>query len=349
MIVDQSVLNGVMFVEIALLMLAVVVFFSHGLWLFLNQRRVLALTETARESLARLVNRGTINVEDIALLRQLRQDVQETVFIEVSRNLTGVGKERLRFVAREVLLLDRARKLCSNRRWTRRLRGARVLSRMDVADPVVETLLADPNPAVRAQAAEWAAAQPSQPIIATMLTMLADPATQARFAVQDALLRMGGIVAEPLAAFLETHSGPPAESGLRVAEALATTAFRPAALRLSASDEAGVRAAAANLLGAIGDAPSAERLIELLRDPDSHVRAAAARGLGRMQHWQAASQLAEGLRDSAWHVRRDAGLALRSIGAPGALFLRRALQSDDRFAADMAQLVLDLPEAAAAG
>jgi len=76
---------------------------------------------------------------------------------------------------------------------------------------------------------------------------------------------------------------------------------------------------------------------------------AAARGLGRMQHWQAASQLAEGLRDSAWHVRRDAGLALRSIGAPGALFLRRSLNSDDRFAADMAQLVLDLPEAAAAG
>ena len=192
-------------------------------------------------------------------------------------------------------------------------------------------------------------AAPSQPIIATMLTMLADPATQARFAVQDALLRMGGIVAEPLAAFLETHSGPPAEAGLRVAEAHAATAFQPAALRLSASDDAGVRIAATNLLGAIGDAPSAQRLTELLKDADSRVRAAAARGLGRMQHWQAASQLAEGLRDGAWHVRRDAGLALRSIGAPGALFLRRALNSDDRFAADMAQLVLDLPEAAAAG
>src|SRR6266576_2126528 len=127
-----------MFVEIALLVLAVLVFFSHGLWLFLNQRRVQLLTEMARESLARLVNRGTINVVDIALLRQLRHDVQETVFLEVSRNLTGTGKERLRFVAREVSLLDRARKLCESRRWTRRLRGARVLSRMDVADPVVE-------------------------------------------------------------------------------------------------------------------------------------------------------------------------------------------------------------------
>jgi HEAT repeat protein len=182
-----------------------------------------------------------------------------------------------------------------------------------------------------------------------MLTMLADPATQARFAVQDALLRMGGIVAEPLAAFLETQSGLPAESGLRVAESLASTGFRPAALRHSGSEDAGVRIAATKLLGAIGDAPSAERLTELLKDPDSRVRAAAAQGLGRIQHWQAASQLAEGLRDSAWHVRREAGLALRSIGAPGALFLRRALKGDDAFAADMAQLVLDLPAAAAAG
>lgn len=338
-----------MLVEIALLVLAVVVFFSHGLWLFLNHRRVRLLTESSRESLARLVNRGTINVEDIALLRALRQDVQETVFLEVSRNLTGAGKERLRFVAREVSLLDRAKKLCESGRWTRRLRGARVLSRMDVADPIVEKLLADPNPAVRAQAAEWAAVQPSDRIIATMLDMLADPATQARFAVQDALLRMGGIVADPLAAFLETHSGSPAESGLRVAEALAAIQFRPAALRHSASDDAGVRIAATNLLGAIGDAPSAERLTELLKDQDSHVRAAAAHGLGRMQHWQAASQLAECLRDAVWQVRRQAALALRSIGAPGVLFLRRALNSDDRFAADMAQLVLDLPEAAAAG
>jgi HEAT repeats len=346
--VNEHLLNGVMFVEIALLVLAVAVFFTHGLWLFLNHRRVLRLTETARESLARLVTRGTINVEDIELLRQLRHDVQVTVFLETSRNLTGSGKERLRFVAHEVSLLDRARKLCESRLWTRRLRGARLLSRMDVADPIVVKLLADPNAAVRAQAAEWAAAQPSTAIISTMLTMLADPATQARFAVQDALLRMGTLIAEPLAAFLETHTGQPAESGMRVAGAIGGAAFLPAANRFSADEDVAVRVAATNLLGAIGDGSSAERLTVLLRDQDSRVRTAAAHGLGRMRHWQSGSQLAECLRDSAWQVRREAGLALRAIGAPGALLLRRALKGDDRFASDMAQQVLDLPEAAAA-
>jgi len=345
-VVNEAVLDVVMLVEIALLGLAAGVYFSHGLWLFVTQKRTLEEMTAARGSLARLLTRGTINLEEIEALRRMRRGVQAAAFLEISRTQTGTGKDKLRFVAAEVALLDRARKLCESRVWTRRLRGARLLAGMDVADPIVEKLFSDPHPAVRAQAAEWAATRPSPTVITAMLKMLADPATQARFAVQDALLRMGDIIAEPLAAFLEAHSGAPAEAGLRVAGALAENRFLPAALRLSATDEAGVRVAAANLLGGIGSAASAERLTELLKDSDSRVKAAAANGLGRMQHWPAASQLAESLRDSTWHVRRDAALALRAIGAPGTLFLRRALKGDDAFAADMAQQILDLPATA---
>lgn len=347
--ISKQLLNIVMLVEIGLLALAVGVFFAHGFWLLLNQRRSRRLTDGARESLAHLVTRGTVNVDDIDALRQLPHDVQVIAFLEMSRNVTGAGKERLSFVARQVGLVDRAQKLCASRRWTRRLRGTRILSRLDVVDPLVQQLLSDPHPAVRAQAAEWAAAQPSVTVISAMLALLADPATQARFAVQDALLRMGGIVAGPLAMFLETHTGRAAEAGLRVAESLAEPSFGPAALRLSRVDDVGVRVAAAKLLGAVGGAAAAERLMELLDDADSGVKAAAAQSLGRMQHWQAAALLAYRLRDSAWKVRRAAGLALRSIGAPGVLFLRRTLKEDDAFAADMAQQVLDLPAAAASG
>ncbi len=335
-----------MFIEIGLLVLAVVVFFTHGVWLFVTQKKFLRDMTAARDSLTHLLTHGAINIEEIEALRRVPKDAQVAAFLEASRNLTGTGKERLRFVAREISLLDRARKLCESGRWTRRLRGARLLARMDVADPLIEKLLADPNPAVRAQAAEWAATQPAPGIISIMLTMLADPATQARFAVQDALLRMGSTIADSLASFLETHSGLPVESGLRVAESLAEPRFLAAALRHSSSEEVGVRTAAANLLGAIGGAESAARLTDLLKDPESLVRAAAAHGLGRMQHWPAASQLAECLQDSTWRVRRDAGLALRALGAPGALFLRRAIKGNDPFAADMSQQVLDLPAAA---
>jgi hypothetical protein len=230
-VVNRNLLDLVMWVEIGLLVLAVVVFFTHGVWLFISQKRFLRDMSAARDSLAHLLTRGTINIEEIEALRRVPRDPQVAAFLEASRNLTGAGKERLRFVAREISLLDRARRLCESRLWTRRLRGARLLARMDVADPLIEKLLADPNPAVRAQAAEWAATQPAPSIISIMLTMLADPATQARFAVQDALLRMGSTIAEPLASFLETHSGLPAESGLRVSESLAEPRFLPAGLR----------------------------------------------------------------------------------------------------------------------
>jgi hypothetical protein len=348
-VVNHGFLDGVMIVEIALLALAVAVYFSHGLWLFFTQRRLTMLIEQGRAAMARVLTRSSVDVADVKILRSLPQRVQVEVFLEISLSLSGTGKERLRFVAREVSLLERARKLCESRRWTRRLRGARLLSRMDVTDPIVDKMLADPHPAVRAQAAEWAATHPSPAVVARMLEMLADPATQARFAVQDALLRMGPVVTEPLEKFLETRSGAPAASGLRIAESVAEARFRPAALRLSANDDALVRIEAARLLGAIGGAPSAERLIALLNDTDSKVRAAAAHGIGRMQYWEGASRLAESLCDKTWRVRREAALALRAIGAPGALFLRRALKGEDRFASDMAQQILDLPEAAAGG
>jgi len=345
--VSQGLLNIVMLIEVGLLALAVAVFFLHGLWLHVTARRRAKLSNTATEALTRLVNRGFVYVEDIERLKRLPNEIRAVAFLDTARSLTGTGKDRLRTVAQQVGLTDLARALCRHRRWTRRLRGARILSGLDVADPLVLKLLADRHPAVRAQAAEWAAAQPSVEVISAMLELLADPATQARFAVQNALLRMGIVIADPLAAFLETHSDRAAEAGLRVAESVAGPVFLRSALRLSRVEDVGVREAAAKLLGAIAGEEAASRLTEMLLDDDSHVRAAAAGALGRMHHWQAGSQLAERLGDERWRVRREAGLALRAIGAPGTLLLRRALKGNDRFAADMAQQVLDLPEAAA--
>ena len=345
--VSENLLNVVMLVEVGLLAIAVVVFFAHGVWLFFNEKRLSRQTKIARESLAHLVTRGSVNVEQLAALAALPPVVKVIAFLEISHNLSGAGKERLRFVASRVGVIDRARFLCQSRRWQRRLRGARILSQLDVADSLVQKLLADPHPAVRAQAAEWASSQPSEEVIAAMLMLLADPATQARFAVQNALLRMGSVIVGQLKTFLETHSGRAAEAGLRVAESIADVSFEPAALRFAQSDDTKTRVAAASLLGAIATESAAARLMAMLADNEAPVRAAATEALGRMQHWQAASLIADRLRDRTWRVRRAAGLALRAIGAPGVLFLRRALKGDDRFAADMSQQVLDLPEAAA--
>ena len=345
--VSQSVLDIIMLVEVGLLAVSAAVYFVHGVRLRITGKRTQRLSEGARDALSRILMRATVSMRDVEFLNSLPLEVKTVAFLEISRNLSGAGKERLRFAAQRVGLVDRARSLCRNRRWTRRLRGARILSRLDVSDPLVETLLSDRHPAVRAQAAEWAAAHPSPHTVAAMLELLADPATQARFAVQITLLRMGNVIAEPLAFFLDTHTGRAAEAGLRVAESIAEPRFLEAALRFSGDERVGIREAAARLLGAIGGAEAAGRLTQLLGDDDARVRAAAASALGRMHYWQAGTLLAECLRDSRWRVRREAGLALRALGAPGTLLLRRAVKGDDRFAADMAEQVLELPEAAA--
>jgi hypothetical protein len=335
-----------MVAEVGLLLLSLMFYFAHGIALFFHRRREARLVDEARQRLALLLTRSAVDPEDMLTLRKLPRRVQTAVFLELSQSITGTGKDKLRFVAGEISLLNSARTLCRSRLWGRRLRGARILARMDIADPLVEELLRDPHPAVRAQAAEWAAAHPSAAVVAEMLYMLADPSTLARFAVQDALLRMGPVVIDPLVEFLATHSGAPAARGLRVAETVASPRFLSAGIRLSSGNDPAVRVNAANLLGAIADVSAASRLISMLSDTEPEVRAAAARGLSRMRHWQAAASLAAGLRDSAWVVRRDSALALRAIGAPGILLLRQALRGDDSFAADMAQLTLDLPSAA---
>ena len=46
-----------------------------------------------------------------------------------------------------------------------------------------------------------------------------------------------------------------------------------------------------------------------------------------------------------WKVRHAAALALRTIGAPGVLHLRRARSAGSTERSEIASLVLDLPEA----
>lgn len=89
--VNRNLLDLVMVIEIALLVLAVG-FFAHGVWLFITQKQFLRDMTAARDSLARLLTRGTINIEEIDALRRVPRDAQVAAFLEASRNLAGAGK-----------------------------------------------------------------------------------------------------------------------------------------------------------------------------------------------------------------------------------------------------------------
>lgn len=261
----------------------------------------------------------------------------------LARTSGGAQRERLTAVAEGAGLVRCAEGWCASRLWWRRLRGARVLSFVSAGEAVVPALLDDPHPEVRAQAAAWAADWPRPGVIERLLDMLGDPENLCRFTVKDSLLRLGRPAVEPLGRRLGALDGLALQEALTVAAGLAEPRLLEPVLVACDHPRGEVRALAMNVAGRIGGPAAVDRALALLDDPVPDARAAAAHALGHLGHWPAGAALAERLRDPAWDVRRAAGVALRQMGAPGTLLLRRGLTDADRFAADMARQILDVP------
>jgi hypothetical protein len=316
---------------------------GHGIWLTLATRYTRARHAAGRAALAGLVAGGRLRDEERARIAALPHYVQERLFLELSANFGGEVRDSLRELGTEVGAVRRAERRTRSALWWRRLRGVRLLGALGASEELVLARLYDRHPAVRASVAEWAGEHPSPEVLRSLLELLSSSGTLYRFAMQDALLRVGQAAAGPLAEYLSAHSGAVVLPALQVAAILAHPTLAEPARQLCRDPDPRVRARAAELLGAVGGEEGTAALCTLLDDPQPAPRAAAAHALGRLRHWPAASAVAPLLRDRAWDVRRAAGLALRELGSPGLLFLRRYQSDPDRFAADMATLVLDLP------
>jgi HEAT repeat protein len=121
---------------------------------------------------------------------------------------------------------------------------------------------------------------------------------------------------------------------VRAAAAEALGAFGDAgaagALRKALADKSAlVRAAAAGAIGQLGDRTCVPAAIAALDDGDEAVREAAAAALGRLGDPSAAGALAKALDGSDWRLRRAAAQGLGAFGdANTAAALRKALATD---------------------
>ncbi len=342
--ISDSLLTWVLVAEAALLGLAVPLLIGLHLsrWWYLHWSTPLVVRGEAL--LMAIAEDRSVPETNREWLLSLPRRVQTKLFVHVGRSLEGAGRARLNALARGMGLVAHAETRCRSRLWWRRLHGARLLSLVGGGEAAVPRLLRDRHREVRAQAAEWAVTHPDPPVIAELLDLLSDPWGLCRFSAQDSLERLGRVVEGPLVQYLST--GRATEGALQVAASIPGPRLRSPAVALVHDSPTHIRALAATLLAALGDREDVALLIALLDDPAAVVRAAATQGLGRLGHWPASPKVSALLRDPAWAVRREAALALRAMGAPGTLLLRRALSSDDRFAADMAKQVLGLPGAA---
>lgn len=293
-------------------------------------------------------------LRDVALGRASAQDVaarfsalplreQISLLEQVAPPLGARERHRVSGVADRAGLRARADGWCSGRRWWRRLHGLRVLALIGEAAGAARALLGDPSPDVRAEAALLVAPSATAGDLDELLTMLEDEEPLCRRAAKEALLRAGGVTVEPLAARLPLMEGRSLLDGLDVAASLAGPRLVEPVMQLLGDSDPAVRAGALEVVGRSGGAAAIEWALRLLSDPAPRVRATAARILGRLGYWEATRQLRSLMRDSSWEVRRAAAVALKALGPPGTLTLRRALEDDDRFAADMARQILAIP------
>jgi len=113
-------------------------------------------------------------------------------------------------------------------------------------------------------------------------------------------------------------------------------------VRFAASPDKELRIRAARTLGRLLVPASRRTLSALAADPAWEVQAQAIRSLGSLQDWRTLPILVKGLFSPHWHVRYNAGYALAAFGLIGILQLQEvSRQKEDRFAADMAAMVLD--------
>lgn len=344
---EYTLLKWVLLVEGIVLAASLFAIFGHGAWMRWYDRTNAVDLERGRTALAGLAVKPRITDADRRLLGELPRRLQVRLFTELVPSVGGAQRKYMTALAREIGLVAAAERLCRSRSWWKRLRGVRLLTALGAGEETVPGLFRDRHPAVRAEAVEWAGEHPTPEVIERLVDLLPTPEAVGSYVLRDSLLRIGPAILPLLAKYLETHSGREAEPALDVAAGLPDARLGPAALRLCRDARPRVRTRAASLAGAIGGDEAVTVLGEMLEDPEPSVRAAAAAALGRLGHWPSATAVARQLRDPAWIVRSQSALALRRLGGPGQLLLRRALADPDRFAADIARQVLDMPETTA--
>lgn len=194
-------------------------------------------------------------------------------------------------------------------------------------------LLGDPDPRVRASAAEGVARCPApevEPRIGGALEREAD--LEVRRALITALGSLGGEAAAARLSLVAADAGADPAMRFAAVKALgrsgASAALAPL-LGVLATGDTPLRVAALEALGELGDARGGEALARSMDEPEREVRRAAAGALQRVASPAASERLGEALGDPDWQVRLAAARVLGRLGSPaGDDALRRAREAD---------------------
>jgi len=246
--------------------------------------------------------------------------------------LRGADRAALVELLRRRGIVDRARERTRSLLARRRLRAVEQLGALGVAEAVPELVarLEDSDAEVRRAAVRALGRTTSPAAVPALLALLDAPRrTESAHYITLALLRIGPGAAEKLIRALDTHGPRGRAAAAKVLGWLGETSAVVALTRALDDDEDDVRAAAVDALGRIGLPTAAPRMRELLAPGGSaSVRLAATVALGRLGD-PASTEVLSALLDEEpsehrHRLARAAATSLAHLGGRGHQALRDA-------------------------
>lgn len=292
---------------------------------------------------------GEIIARKLLPRRIPRQWARDRLFheaiIDYRRLLSGDEGEFVDSLIRSIGILPYLEKL-TRRGWWRAARLSAIGSYVELAGtgeiPYLRQLLGDRNDFVRSHAAHGLGRLgdlASIPLILDLCTRVR-PWEAAR--LTDALSLFGSEAVRPICRWILVNWHHPEGTEHAVAHAARVLGLigdpeaETTLIELLECDNKEWRIAAASALGRIASDTSRVALVGALRDESWEVRARSVRALANLADGSLAPIVAGLLSDSQWWVRQNAAETLGDL--PGGVGeLTRALDSDDRFAADAAR------------
>jgi hypothetical protein len=280
---------------------------------------------------------------DFASKHRLRPRVLTNLLVSYRETLAGRALEPLKVIFERTIRSRCLRELKS--RWLAiRLQNVRLFvdfSRPEEAIHLVK-LLHD-KPVVRLAALNALAGIASQETLSYIFDLFESDPEPNLYVYSNIFFGLGQRT-EPFIRASLRKPLPPEKLGLFVEMAgrLFLHGLYPDVVGFARHADKELRIRTARTLGRMLVPGSVKVLTALAADPAWEVQAQAVRSLGGLQNWKTLPILAKALFSPIWHVRYNAGYGLAAFGLVGVLQLQEiSRQKEDRYAADMAAMVLD--------
>ena len=311
-------------------------------WLRLRARGLESRVEMLRELLqaggteARvwtMLRRRPTAHHDLEALEHLLEERRRTLPADASPEQLAAhyaSYDELGIVERHVQRLEGARS------WAERAFSARFLGEIGNAravEPLVRVLrnTREEDRDVRLAAGRALGRIRDPRAVEPLLDALAAPESWLPARIAEVVLQFGPLAFEPLLARLEDSDNAAVRAwAAEILGDLGDTKATPSLLACLADLNEGVRARAASALGKLRDRRAVPELIRMmLADPVPYVRIQVVRALGAISDPRALHHLIDALKDGEWWVRIRVVEALEQLGEPAIEPLYMALDDPD--------------------